>query len=147
MRSWGASFLAVVGLSIRGGDGAIAKAAVDTGGFRFGQLLDYRHPMFLPGGAVLTDEGTYRVNFANTSLGVSIGAVTISGANAGGAQTGISGVQVSDATYTSGTVTFQNANGISFGSSGANGISASYTVPAAQTGISGIANKIGRAHV
>lgn len=55
--------------------------------------------------------------------------VTISGANAGGAQTGISGIVVSNTTYTSGTVTFQNANGISFGSSGANGISASYTVP------------------
>jgi dienelactone hydrolase len=35
--------------------GAIAKAAVDTGGFRFGQLLDYRHPMFLPGGAKYLD--------------------------------------------------------------------------------------------
>lgn len=44
-------------------------------------------------------------------------------------QTGISGIQVSNTTYTSGTVTWQNANGISFGSSGANGISASYTVP------------------
>lgn len=45
------------------------------------------------------------------------------------AQTGISGVEVSNATFTSGTVTFRNANGISFGSSGANGVSASYTVP------------------
>ena len=35
--------------------GAIAKAAVDTGGFRFGQLLDYRDPMFLPGGAKYLD--------------------------------------------------------------------------------------------
>ncbi len=35
--------------------GAIAKAAVDTNGFRFGQLLDYRHPMFLPGGAKYLD--------------------------------------------------------------------------------------------
>ena len=31
-------------------------------------------------GAVLTDEGTFRVNFANTSLFLSIGAVTVSGA-------------------------------------------------------------------
>lgn len=30
-------------------------------------------------GAVLTDEGTFRANFANTSLAVSIGAVTVSG--------------------------------------------------------------------
>ena len=35
--------------------GTIAKAAVDTGGFRFGQLLDYRDPMFLPGGAKYLD--------------------------------------------------------------------------------------------
>jgi hypothetical protein len=68
----------------------------------------------------------------NITLSVSSGAagaqtITISGANAGGAQTGISGLAVSNTTYTSGTVTFQNANGISFGSSGANGISASYT--------------------
>ena len=35
--------------------GAIAKAAVDTNGFRFGRLLDYRDPMFLPGGAKYLD--------------------------------------------------------------------------------------------
>ena len=35
--------------------GAIAKAAVETKGFRFGQLLDYRDPMFLPGGAKYLD--------------------------------------------------------------------------------------------
>jgi dienelactone hydrolase len=33
----------------------VAKAAVDTAGFRFGQLLDYRDPMFLPGGAKYLD--------------------------------------------------------------------------------------------
>jgi hypothetical protein len=33
----------------------IAKAAVDTGGFRFSQLLDYRDPMFLPGGSKYLD--------------------------------------------------------------------------------------------
>jgi dienelactone hydrolase len=35
--------------------GAIAKAAIDTAGFRFGQLLDYRDPMFLPGGSKYLD--------------------------------------------------------------------------------------------
>lgn len=64
----------------------------------------------------------------NISVGITNGSIVISGA-APAAQTGISGIQVSNTTYTSGTVTFQNANGISFGSSGANGISASYTVP------------------
>jgi dienelactone hydrolase len=34
---------------------AINRAAVDTGGFRFGKLLDYRDPMFLPGGAKYLD--------------------------------------------------------------------------------------------
>ena len=34
---------------------AIDRAAVDTGGFRFGRLLDYRDPQFLPGGAKYLD--------------------------------------------------------------------------------------------
>jgi dienelactone hydrolase len=35
--------------------GAIDKTAVDTGAFRFSQLLDYRDPMFLPGGSKYLD--------------------------------------------------------------------------------------------
>jgi dienelactone hydrolase len=34
---------------------AIDRAVVDTGGFRFANLLDYRHPQFLPGGAKYLD--------------------------------------------------------------------------------------------
>lgn len=34
---------------------AIDRAAADTSGFRFGQVLDYRDPMFLPGGAKYLD--------------------------------------------------------------------------------------------
>lgn len=34
---------------------AIDQAAVDTGGFRFGKLLDFRVPQFLPGGAKYLD--------------------------------------------------------------------------------------------
>ncbi len=34
---------------------AIDRAVADTGGFRFGKLLDYRDPMFLPGGAKYLD--------------------------------------------------------------------------------------------
>ncbi len=34
---------------------AVDRAAVDTGGFRFGQVLDYRDPMFLPGGSKYLD--------------------------------------------------------------------------------------------
>ena len=36
-------------------DQAIDRTAVDTGRFRFGHLLDYRDPMFLPGGAKYLD--------------------------------------------------------------------------------------------
>ena len=43
-------------------------------------------------------------------------ALTISGPNVGGAQTGISGLVASNATYTSGTVSFRDGNGISFAS-------------------------------
>lgn len=43
--------------------------------------------------------------------------ITISGPNAGGAQTGISGIVVSDVTYTSGTVSFSGQNNITIGSS------------------------------
>ena len=34
---------------------AIDRAAIDTRGFRFGRLLDYRDPSFLPGGAKYLD--------------------------------------------------------------------------------------------
>lgn len=35
--------------------GAVDRAAFDTHGFRFGKVLDYRDPMFLPGGAKYLD--------------------------------------------------------------------------------------------
>ena len=34
---------------------AVTRAAIDTNGFRFGNVLDYRDPMFLPGGAKYLD--------------------------------------------------------------------------------------------
>lgn len=88
------------------------------------------------GGGTSGNTGTYsgQIIFAggnNITLSVSSGAagaqtITISGANLGGAQTGISGVIVSNTTYTSGTVSFSNANGITFGSSAGQAITASY---------------------
>lgn len=101
--------------------GAAQSLGVSTGGNTLGNTGTYSGQAIFVGGNNIT-----------LSVGTAAGGaqtITISGANAGGAQTGISGLQVSNTTYTSGTVTFQNANGISFGSSGANGISASYTVP------------------
>jgi hypothetical protein len=53
----------------------------------------------------------------NITLSGNGSSVTISGANAGGAQTGISGIVVSDTTYTSGTVSFSNAGNITISSS------------------------------
>ena len=106
-------------LSGAGGGGAGLSLGVSTGGNTSGNTGTFSGQVVFAGGN-------------NITLSVSSGAagaqtITISGANVGGAQTGISGLAVSNTTYTSGTVTFQNANGISFGSSGANGISASYT--------------------
>lgn len=104
-------------VSIAGGAGGGGGVDVTLGGNTSGALaLVSTGTLFLAGGN-------------NITLSQNGNSVTVSGANAGGAQTGISGLVVSNTTYTSGTVTFQNANGISFGSSGANGISASYTVP------------------
>lgn len=46
----------VVALAARALAGsAVDRCAVDTGGFRFGQVLDYRDPMFLPGGSKYLD--------------------------------------------------------------------------------------------
>ena len=49
--------------------------------------------------------------------------LTISGPNVGGAQTGISGLVVSNTTYTSGTVSFRDGNGITFASGTGQGVS------------------------
>ena len=101
------------------GGGAAASAGVSTGGNTSGNTGIYSGQVVFAGGN-------------NITLSVSSGAagaqtITISGANAGGAQTGISGIIVSNTTYTSGTVSFSNANGISFGSSAGQAITASYT--------------------
>lgn len=103
------------------GGGGGFTGGVSTGGNTVGNTGTQTGQFVLAGGNNITLSVATAAGGAQT--------ITISGANAGGAQTGISGVQVSNTTYTSGTITFQNANGISFGSSGANGISASYTVP------------------
>jgi dienelactone hydrolase len=51
---WGGAGPIVATARALAGD-AIDRAAVDTGGFRFGKVLDYRDPMFLPGGAKYLD--------------------------------------------------------------------------------------------
>jgi hypothetical protein len=51
---WGGTGPIVVAARALAGE-AIGRAAVDTNAFRFAQLLDYRDPMFLPGGAKYLD--------------------------------------------------------------------------------------------
>ncbi|MCY2994838.1 MAG: acetylxylan esterase [Planctomycetota bacterium] len=51
---WGSAGPIVAAARALAGE-AIDRAAVDTQGFRFGQVLDYRDPMFLPGAAKYLD--------------------------------------------------------------------------------------------
>jgi len=51
---WGGTGPVVVAARALAGK-AIDRAAAETRGFRFGQVLDYRDPMFLPGGAKYLD--------------------------------------------------------------------------------------------
>jgi hypothetical protein len=69
------------------------------------------------------------ISFANmngVSFGYTNGSLSASIPSIGGAQTGISTIAFANTTFTSGGFSFLNANSISFGSSGANGITASY---------------------
>lgn len=94
----------------------------------------FQHPAWLTtamqsGAATISNvnisAGTTSNNLSNwvysNSNGVSFGlngsTITASVAAAGGAQTAISGIVVSDTTYTSGTVSFSNQNGVTIGSS------------------------------
>ena len=64
------------------------------------------------GALALASSGTVTLAGGNNiTLSQAGNAITISGANVGGAQTGISGIVGSDATYTSGTVTFSGVGG------------------------------------
>lgn len=69
--------------------------------------------------------GAATVGFSNGSVQISAPVQTVQ------SQSNVQGIAVSDTTFRTGDVAFKNANGISFGSSGANGVSASYTVPGA----------------
>jgi len=68
-----------------------------------------------------TSTGAVNISVTLNSSGISLSAPAV-----GGAQTAISGIIVSNTTYTSGTVSFSNANGITWGSSAGQAITASY---------------------
>lgn len=107
-------------LTVAAGGGGFT-GGVSTGGNTLGNTGSQTGSIFFAGGNNIT-----------LSVGTAAGGaqtITISGPNAGGAQTGISGIIVSNTTYTSGTVSFSNANGFSFGSSAGQAITGSYTVP------------------
>lgn len=88
--------------------GANFSAGVSTGGNTAGDTgVTGTRLVFAGGNNITVSQGTD----ANGAT------ITFSGANAGGAQTGISGIVVSDTTYTSGTVSFSNAGNITISSS------------------------------
>lgn len=87
----------VFSMGVSTGGNTVGDTRVDVGRFVF------------QGGNNITLSQITGANAVNT--------IVVSGANAGGAQTGISGVVVSDATYTSGTVSFSNAGNITISSS------------------------------
>jgi len=73
------------------------------------------------------------VGSGGVSVGMSAGSLLISGqttvAQSAQTQSNVQGIVVSNTTYRTGDVSFSNLNGISFGSNGANVVTASYTVP------------------
>lgn len=69
------------------------------------------------------------------SAGWSGGSFRISATQSAQTQSNVQGIIVSNTTYRTGDVSFSNLNGISFGSNGANVITASYTVPVAGAAI------------
>lgn len=75
----------------------------------------------------------------NITLSQAGNAITISGAAAGGVQTGISSIAVSDSTYTSGSVQFLGSGAAVVRSTTGQGVLISVPAQTAQTGISGIA--------
>lgn len=74
----------------------------------------------------------------NITLSQAGNAITISGANVGGAQTGISGIAASNTTYTSGSVTFTGVGGgVTVSSNTGQRVDISVAAPVAQTNQAG----------
>jgi hypothetical protein len=84
-------------------------------------------------------QGGNNVTLSQITAANALNTIIISGANAGGVQTGISGIVASDATYTSGSVYFSNQANVTIGSS-VDGASqyVRLSVHAPQTGLSGL---------
>ena len=117
-------------LSVGAGGGGGFTGGVSTGGNAVGNTGTQTGQIVFAGGNNIT-----------LSVGTAAGGaqtITISGANAGGAQTGISGIVAGTQTQTSGTLSFANSNGISFGLSNSSVLTASYTVPSTAGLISAI---------
>ncbi len=93
---------------IGGAGGAGFSAGVSTAGNTAGDTGMTATRLVLVGSNNVTLSQTTGANGAT---------VTVLGANTHAQQTGISGVIASDATYTSGTISFSNQNGVTIGSS------------------------------
>jgi hypothetical protein len=97
-------------------------------------------------GYILISTGTMTLAGGNNiTISQNGNAITFSGANVGGAQTGISGIVASDATYTSGTVSFSGfGGGVTVKSNTGQRIDISVAAPVAQTnqtiGLYGVGN-------
>lgn len=89
------------------------SAGMSTNGNTSGDTGLASQRLVLVGGNNITLSGS--TNGGSMSL-------TISGANVGGAQTGISSVALSDTTYTSGQISFRDGNGVSWASTTGQGI-------------------------
>lgn len=87
------------------------------------------------GGYITISAGTMVLAGGNNiTLSQNASTITISGPNAGGAQTGISSIQASDATYTSGKVIFTGVGGgITISSNTGQRVDLSVAAPVAQT--------------
>lgn len=100
-------------ISVGAGGGGNFSAGISTGGNTSGTSGTVSNQIVFVGGNNVT---------LSQSTGAGGATVTISGANVGGAQTGISGVALSNTTYTSGTVSYRDLNGITWQSTTGQGI-------------------------
>lgn len=93
------------------------------------------HSGTVPGRVVLA--GGNNITLSGSTNGASM-SITVSGANLGGAQTGISGIAASNTTYTSGSVTFTGVGGgVTVSSNTGQRVDISVAAPVAQTNQAG----------
>lgn len=101
--------------SVNGSSGSLTIIGATAGGGGIAASLSGNSSSGGGGYSLLSSGTMYLAGGNNITLSQDGVSVTISGANVGGAQTGISGIADSAATVTVGTVVFGDANNVSFG--------------------------------